>query len=451
MSPPGRSSEASPGAVALPPPGAGSHPRRPGVGSAAGERGPSRLQEIRARGRVRGTLALLGPAFVAAIAYVDPGNFATNVAGGARFGYLLLWVVLAANLMAMLIQNLSAKIGIATGRNLPELCREHFPAPVSWALWLQAELIAMATDLAEFIGAAIALNLLFGVPLFAAGLITAAVAFAILSLQRRGYRRFELVIGGALGVILLGFLYDALRIGADAGAVARGFIPGFAGTGSVLLATGILGATVMPHVIYLHSALTQRRVPARDDDERRRLLRFQRLDVTIAMGVAGVINLSMLIIAASLFHASGRTGVETIEGAHAGFRALIGPGAALAFALALLASGFASSSVGTYAGQVVMQGFIRRTIPLVLRRLATMTPALVVLALGLDPTRSLVLSQVVLSFGIPFALVPLVLLTRRADVMGALVNRRATTLVAAVVAALIIALNLFLLGQILLG
>jgi manganese transport protein len=394
---------------------------------------------------VRGRLALLGPAFVACVAYVDPGNFATNIAGGADYGYLLLWVLLAANLMGMLIQNLSAKIGTATGRNLPELCREHFPRPVSWGLWVQAEIIAMATDLAEFIGAAIALNLLFGIPLFPAGILTGIVAFGILGLQSRGYRRFELVIAGLLGVILLGFLYDTLRIGADAGDVAGGFIPGFAGTDSILLATGILGATVMPHVIYLHSALMQNRIPARDDAEKRELLRFQRIDVTLAMGIAGVINLSMLIIAASLFHGSGLVDVDSIEGAHAGFGDLVGSGAALAFALALLASGFASSSVGTYAGQVVMQGFIARTIPLALRRLVTMTPALVVLALGLDPSRSLVLSQVTLSFGIPFALVPLVLLTRRKDIMGALVNRRMTTIVASVVAAMIIALNAFLL------
>jgi manganese transport protein len=402
------------------------------------------LEGIRARGRIRGTLPLLGPAFVAAIAYVDPGNFATNIAGGSKFGYLLLWVILAANLMAMLIQNLSGKVGIATGRNLPELCREHFARPVTWGLWVQAELIAMATDMAEFIGAAIALNLLFGVPLFAAGVITAIVAFGILGLQSRGYRRFEMVIIGLLGVILLGFLYDTLRIGADAGQVARGFIPSFSGTESILLATGILGATVMPHVIYLHSALTQNRIPTRDSGERRRLLRFQRIDVVIAMGIAGAINLSMLIIAASLFHGSGLN-VDSIEGAYSGFGDLVGGEAALAFALALLASGLASSSVGTQAGQVVMQGFIHRTIPLVLRRLVTMTPALIVLAIGLDPSRALVLSQVVLSFGIPFALVPLVMLTRRRDVMGPLVNRAVTTVAASVVAALIIALNGFLL------
>jgi manganese transport protein len=414
-------------------------------------RAPSALQQLRSRGRLRETLAILGPAFVACIAYVDPGNFATNIAGGAKYGYLLLWVLLSANLMAMLIQNLSAKIGIATGRNLPELCREHFPRPVSWGLWVQAELIAMATDLAEFVGAAIALNLLFGVPLFHAGIITAVVAFAILGMQSKGYRRFEVVVAGLLGVIILGFLYDTLRIGFDAGAAAKGFIPAFQGTDSILLATGILGATVMPHVIYLHSALTQNRIPPRDDAERRRLLRFQRIDVSVAMGMAGLVNMSMLVIAASLFHDNGLTGLDSIEEAHQQFGAMVGSGAALAFALALLASGLASSSVGTYAGQVVMQGFIARTIPLVLRRLVTMLPALIVLAVGLDPSRSLVISQVVLSFGIPFALVPLVLLTRKREVMGALVNRRVTTVVASIVAALIIALNLFLLADTLLG
>jgi manganese transport protein len=408
---------------------------------------PSDLQRLRARGRLRGTLALLGPAFVACVAYVDPGNFATNIAAGAKHGYLLLWVLLSANLMAMLIQYLSAKVGIATGRNLPELCRLHFPRPVSWGLWVQAELIAMATDLAEFVGAAIALNLLFGVPLFSAGVITAIVAFALLGLQARGHRRFEVAIAGLIGIILLGFLYDTLRIGFDAGAAAKGFVPSFAGKESVLLATGMLGATVMPHVIYLHSALTQNRVAPRDDHERHALLRFQRLDVIIAMGLAGVVNMAMLVTAASLFHGTGHSGIDTIEGAHSAFHTLASPGAALAFALALLASGLASSSVGTYAGQVVMQGFVARTIPLALRRGVTMTPALIVLGVGLDPSRSLVLSQVVLSFGIPFALVPLVLMTRRAEVMGALVNRRATTSVATVVAGLIIALNAFLLWQ----
>jgi manganese transport protein len=405
----------------------------------------SPLREIRGRGRVKGVVAMLGPAFVAAVAYIDPGNFATNIAGGAKYGYMLLWVIVAANLMAMLVQYLSAKTGIATGRNLPELCRERFPRPVTWGLWIQAEAIAIATDLAEFVGAAIALNLLFGVPPFAAGLITAAVAFAILGLQTRGYRRFELAIAGFLGIVCLGFLYDLSFTGVDGAEFAAGLIPGFAGTDSILLAVGILGATVMPHVVYLHSALTQSRVKPENDDERRELMRFQRADVMIAMGLAGVINLTMLVVAAQLFHDSGHTSIDSIEGAHAGLNTLLGGGAALAFAVALLASGLSSSSVGTFAGQVVMQGFINFRIPLFLRRAITMTPALIVLALGLDPSSTLVISQVVLSFGIPFALVPMILLTRRKDVMGELVNRSYTTVVAAIVATMIIALNVFLL------
>jgi manganese transport protein len=419
----------------------------PTAGAEAAVAAPSPLQTVLARGRLSGRLMLLGPAFVAAVAYVDPGNFATNISGGAKYGYLLLWVILSANLMAMLIQNLSAKVGIATGRNLPEICRERFRTPVVWGLWVQAELIAMATDLAEFVGAAIALNLLFGVPLFAAGVITAVVAFAILGLQKRGYRTFELVIVALLSVILFGFLYQTLVAHPVTSSVLDGMVPHFAGSGSILLATGILGATVMPHVIYLHSALTQDRIRPRDAAEKQKLLRFQRIDVLMAMGIAGIVNMSMLIVAATLFHNSPLANVDTIEGAHAGFKELVGPGAAIAFGLALLASGFASSSVGTYAGQVVMQGFIGRRIPLATRRLITMTPALIVLALGLDPTQSLVISQVVLSFGIPFALVPLVLLTSKREVMGELVNRRSTTVAASVVAALIIGLNVFLLWQ----
>jgi manganese transport protein len=412
----------------------------PGAAAAA-----SPLQQLRDRGRVRGAVALLGPAFVAAVAYIDPGNFATNISGGAKYGYLLVWVIVLANLMAMLVQYLSAKTGIATGRNLPELAREHFPRPVVWGLWVQAEIVAIATDLAEFVGAAIALNLLFGLSPLTSGLITAVVAFGILALQQRGYRRFELAIAGLLAIVCLGFLVDLAQVDVDRGALAAGLIPGLQGTDSLLLAVGILGATVMPHVVYLHSALTQDRVRAADDRERRSLLRFQRADVVLAMGLAGVINLTMLVVAAALFHDSGRTGVDTIEGAHAGFEQLLGGGAALAFGVALLASGLSSSSVGTYAGQVVMQGFIRRRIPLFLRRALTMAPSLIVLAIGTDTTTTLVISQVVLSFGIPFALVPMIVLTRRRDIMGALVNRTATTAVAFVVASIVICLNGFLL------
>jgi manganese transport protein len=390
-------------------------------------------------------VALLGPAFVAAVAYIDPGNFATNFAAGARFGYTLAWVVVAANLMAMLVQYLSAKIGVATGRDLPELCRDQLPRAVSGGLWVQAELIAMATDLAEFIGAAVGLNLIFGVRLLPAGLITAVVAFGILALQQRGYRRFELAICGLLGIVFLGFAYDLVAVGTDPGAIASGLVPSLPG-GSLLLVAGIIGATVMPHVVYLHSALTKSRVHCRDDAERLELMRFQRLDVLIALGAAGLINLAMLFVAAALFsHSGGYAGADSLQAAHFQLGRLVGGGAALAFAVALLASGLSSSSVGTYAGQVVMQGFIGRRIPLYIRRGLTMLPALIVLGLGLPTTGSLVISQVVLSFGIPFALVPLVLVTRRADIMGVLVNRRMTTLVTSGIAALIIALNAYLL------
>lgn len=408
---------------------------------------PPSLDQLRSRRRLARTSALLGPAFVAAVAYVDPGNFATNIESGARFGYTLVWVVVAANLMAMLVQYLSAKTGVATGKNLPELCRDHLPRPVSRFLWVQAEAIAMATDLAEFVGAAVGLNLLFGIPLFPAGLITAVVAFAVLALEQRGYRRFELAIIALLGLVLLGFAYDLAAVGGEPAAVAGGLVPRFEGSESVLLAVGILGATVMPHVVYLHSALTQGRILPRDDEERRMLLRYQRIDVVVAMGIAGAINLTMLVVAASLFNRIGETGVDSIEAAHAGLAELVGGGAALAFAVALLASGLSSSSVGTYAGQVVMQGFIRRRIPLFVRRAVTMAPALVVLALGLPTTSTLVISQVVLSFGIPFALVPLIAFTRRRDIMGPLVNRTLTTAAACVVAAIIIALNVYLLAS----
>jgi manganese transport protein len=397
----------------------------------------------------RGRLLLLGPAFVAAIAYVDPGNFATNFSAGASYGYLLVWVIVAANLMAMVIQALSAKLGLATGQNLCEVSRQEFPRPVVWGLWAQAELVAMATDLAEVLGGAIALNLLFGLPLLEGGLITGLVAFVLLSLHTRGYRRFELAVGGLFAVIVIGFFVNLGRVDVDASAAVSGLVPGFAGTDSVLLATGILGATVMPHVIYLHSALTQDRTRGAGAPTRL-LLRYQRIDVGLAMGLAGLVNLSMLLIAAALFHGTGAEGADTLAGVHSGLSAVDGT-AALAFALALLASGFASSGVGTLAGQVVLQGYLRRRIPLLLRRALTLAPALAVLAIGVDPTRALVLSQVVLSFGIPFALVPLVLLTRRRDVMGDLVNRPVTTLAASVVAAVIIALNAFLLFQVITG
>lgn len=392
----------------------------------------------------RRTLAMFGPAFVAAVAYVDPGNFATNITAGARFGYRLVWVIVLANLMAMLVQYLSAKLGVATGRDLPELCRERLPRPVARGLWVQAELVAMATDLAEFVGAAVGLNLLFGVPLPAAGLITAVVAFGILALDRRGYRKFELAIMALFAVVFLGFAYDLVLVGADPVGVAAGLVPGFAGSDSVLLAVGIIGATVMPHVVYLHSALTKTPEHRGDNAARREILRAQRFDVVIALGTASVVNVIMLVLAASLAHARGVGDADPLFLAHADLGRMVGGGAAIAFAVALLASGLSSSSVGTYAGQVVMRGFIRRSLPVYLRRCVTMLPALIVLALRLPTTSSLILSQVVLSFGIPFALIPLLLLTRRADVMGPFVNRPLTTALAACCAGLIIVLNVYL-------
>jgi manganese transport protein len=390
----------------------------------------------------------LGPAFIASVAYIDPGNFATNIAGGARFGYLLLWVVLAANLIAMLVQTQSAKLGIATGRNLAELCRERFSRRASIGLWLQAELVSMATDVAEVVGAALGLNLLFGVPLFAAGIIAGAGAFAILALQQMGYRRLEAGISVLVGVVVASFVYELFDARPQASEIGRHLVvPGFAGTESVLLATGIIGATVMPHVVYLHSALTQRRIVGRDAAERKRILGFEKVDVVIALSLAGLVNLSMMIVAAALFHSSGLTGVDSIDGAFGALKTLVSNRAAAVFGIALLASGFASSSVGTLAGQVVMQGFIRRRIPLFLRRAITLAPALVVLALGVDPTDALVGSQVVLSFGIPFALVPLLIIASRRELMGDLVNPPWLTALAGVLAALIIALNVFLLWQ----
>jgi manganese transport protein len=407
----------------------------------------SPLEQLLAKGRLRATLAMLGPAFVASIAYVDPGNFATNLQGGAKYGYLLLWVVLLANLIAMLIQYLSAKLGVVTGHSLPENIRGHWSRPVSWGMWIQAEIMAMSTDIAEFLGAALGLNLLFGVPMLVAGLITGVIAFAILELQNRGFRRFELAITALLAIIFLGFLYETLRIGPSSHEALGGLLPGLDGSGSLYLAVGIIGATVMPHVIYLHSALTQARMPVRNEQERARVLKFERLDVIIALGLAGIVNMAMLAVAAKLFHTPGLSGLSTIPAAHAEFGRLVGGGAALAFAVALLASGASSSSVGTYAGQIVMAGFINVRIPVMVRRALTMIPALVVLAVGMNPTDALVLSQVVLSFGIPLALVPLVILTCRRSVMGAHVNRPLTTVLAWSCATLITGLNLFLLYQ----
>ncbi len=352
----------------------------------------------------------------------------------------------------MLVQTQSAKLGIATGKNLAELCRERFSRRTSIGLWLQAEVVAMATDIAEVVGAALGLNLLFGIPLFPAGIIAGAGAFAILALQQMGYRRLEAGITVLVGVVVAAFVYELIDSSPDGGEVAKHlFVPGFAGTESILLATGIIGATVMPHVVYLHSALTQRRIVGRNSAEKKKILGFEKVDVVIALSLAGLVNLSMMIVAAALFNESGLTGVDSIEGAYEGFQQLVSDRAAAIFGIALLASGFASSSVGTMAGQVVMQGFIRRRIPLFFRRAITLAPALAVLAIGINPTDALVGSQVVLSFGIPFALVPLLIIASNREVMGDLVNPRWLSGLAGVLAALIIALNVFLLQQVFFG
>jgi len=411
---------------------------------------PSRVRgqrALRAVGPLR-LLPFLGPAFIASIAYIDPGNFATNIAGGSRYGYTLVWVIVASNLMAMLVQGLSAKLGVATGRNLAEVCRDELPRRVTYGLWVQAELIAIATDLAEFLGAAIGLHLLVGIGLLPAAFVTAVGAFLILGLQRFGFRPFEAAIVGIVMVIGACYVAELFYAHPNLSAVAHhAVVPQFEGSGSVVLAVGILGATVMPHVIWLHSALLQDRIRPENDEQARRLARFTFIDVLIAMTVAGLINVAMLVMAASTFFRSGLHHVESLEAAHRTLVPLLGGASSALFAIALLASGLSSSAIGTLAGQVVMQGFIRRRIPIFVRRLVTMIPAFIVIAAGANPTRTLILSQVILSFGIPFALVPLVRFTSSREVMGILVNKKPTTVAAIGVAGMIIVLNVYLLVQ----
>ena len=401
------------------------------------------------KGPLARLLPFMGPAFIASVAYMDPGNFATNIQGGAKFGYMLLWVIVASNLMAMLIQVLAAKLGIATGLNLAEQCRNHFPRPLVLLMWVVMEIVAMATDLAEFLGAAVGFNLLFGMPLLTAGFVTAFVTFLILGLERYGFRPVEAVISVLVGIVAVSYLVETLLDRPEWNKVLyHAVVPQFSGTESVLLATGILGATVMPHAIYLHSALTQGRIVVREPLQMHRLFRYELVDVLVAMGLASLINMAMLIMAASTFYQHGLTEVGTLEEAHRTLEPLLGSTARHVFAVSLLASGLSSSAVGTMAGQVIMQGFLKTKISIWLRRLVTIIPSLVVIAIGLDPTRTLVISQVVLSFGLPFAIIPLVIFTSRKTVMGTLVNRPATTLAACVVAGLIVALNLYLLYQI---
>jgi manganese transport protein len=393
-------------------------------------------------------LPFLGPAFIASVAYVDPGNFATNIQGGAQFGYELLWVILGSNLMAMLLQALSAKLGIASGKNLAEQCRENFSRPVVWTMWVLMELVAMATDLAEFLGAALALNLLFGMPLLLAGILTAVITFLILGLERYGFRPLEAVITGFLAIVAISYVVEIFLVRPQWGVIAYNtFTPHFTNSESVLLGAGILGATVMPHAIFLHSALTQGRVVVRNPKQQVRLFHFEIIDVVTAMVIASSVNAAMLITAAATFFRSGATSVGTIEQAYRTLQPLLGRAAGIVFGISLLASGLSSSSVGTMAGQVIMQGFLHFHIPPWIRRLVTIIPSLLVIALHFDPTRTLVISQVILSFGLPFTVIPLVMFTNRKDIMGVLVNRRFTTILACLAAAIIVSLNIYLLYQ----
>jgi manganese transport protein len=397
-------------------------------------------------------LPFLGPAFIASVAYIDPGNFATNIQSGAQFNYTLLWVIVASNLMAMLIQATSAKLGIATGKNLAEVCRDQYPRPLVLFMWVAMEIVAISTDLAEFIGAALGFNLLFGVPLWLAGLITGAVSFLILELQKFGIRPLEAIIGGLVSVVAVSYLIETVLdrpVWNDV--LYHAFVPQFQGSESVLLAVGILGATVMPHAIFLHSHLTQNRIKAADRRAKRLLYRFELVDVVIAMGIAGLVNAAMLIMAAATFYSHGMKDVASIEQAYQTLQPLLGAAAGWIFAVSLLASGLSSASVGTMAGQVIMQGFLQRKIPAWLRRLVTMIPSMVVLSIGLDPTRTLVISQVVLSFGLPLAVTPLWMFARRRDLMGDLANTRITSVVLGILLFLIVALNGYLLFGILSG
>jgi manganese transport protein len=404
------------------------------------------------RGCAGRLLPFLGPAFVASVAYVDPGNFATNIQAGARFGYMLIWVIVASNLMAMLVQTLSAKLGIATGSNLAEVCRDRLPRWMVWMMWVLAELVAMATDLAEFLGAAVGLQLLFHIPLLWGGIITAFATFVILGLEHRGFRPLEAVIAVMVGVIALCYVAETLLGRPDWGAIGRATVmPRFDGPESVVLASGILGATVMPHVIFLHSALTQGRIVTRHPDLLKRLVRFEIADIVMAMGLAGFVNAAMLIMAASTFHAQGLSGVATIEEAHRTLTPLLGPLSSAFFGVSLLAAGLSSSAVGTMAGQVIMQGFLKHKVPLWIRRGVTMAPSIAVMAMGLDPTQVLIASQVVLSFGVPFALAPLVLFTSNRSLMGVLVNGKATTVAAWAVTAVIVSLNLYIIYKVVTG
>jgi manganese transport protein len=396
---------------------------------------------------VRAYLAFAGPAVIASIAYMDPGNFATNIQAGAKYGYGLLWVVLLANLIAMLFQALSAKLGIVTGRNLAEMCREHFPRPIVWAMWVVSEIAAMATDLAEFLGGAIGLSLLFHMPLLAGMAVTAVVTYGILMFEGFGFRPLELIIGSLVSLISLCYLVEMFIVPVDwASAAVHTIVPQIADPGALLLAVGIIGATVMPHAVYLHSGLTQARMPVRNDDERRKLLHFSNQEVIVALAVAGLVNMAMVMMASSAFHA-GHPEVAEIETAYHTLTPLLGIGAASVFLVSLIASGISSSTVGTMAGQMVMQGFVAFRIPIWVRRLVTILPAFIIIALGVNATKALVISQVVLSIALPLPMISLLIFTGRVDIMGAFANRKATQRAAIIGTTAVLLLNIFLIVQ----
>ena len=399
------------------------------------------------RGGMRAYLAFAGPAVIASIAYMDPGNFATNIQAGAKYGYSLLWVVLAANLIAMLFQALSAKLGIVTGRNLAEMCREHFPRPVVWAMWVVSEIAAMATDLAEFLGGAIGLSLLFQMPLFAGMAVTAAVTYGVLMFEGFGFRPIELIIGAMVSINALCYVVELFIAPVDwAAAAVHTLLPQIPDAAALLLSVGIIGATVMPHAVYLHSGLTQARMPVHNDGERRKVLRFSNQEVIVALTVAGLVNIAMVMMASGAFHA-GHTDVAEIETAYHTLTPLLGAGAAAVFLVSLIASGISSSTVGTMAGQMIMQGFIRFKVPILVRRLVTMLPAFVVVALGANATNSLVISQVVLSIALPLPMISLLIFTSRRDIMGQFVNSRLTSVAALAGTMVVLLLNIFLILQ----
>jgi manganese transport protein len=399
------------------------------------------------RGGLRAYLAFGGPAVIVSIAYVDPGNFATNIQAGAKYGYGLLWVVLLANLIAMLFQALSAKLGIVTGRNLAEMCRQQFPQPVVWAMWMVSEIAAMATDLAEFLGGAIGLSLLFQMPLFAGMIVTGIVTYGLLLFERFGFRPIELIIGSMVSVIALCYLAEVFIAPVDwISAAIHTVTPQIADAEALLLTVGIIGATVMPHAVYLHSGLTQGRMPVRNDAERRKVLRFSNREVIVALAVAGLVNMAMVIMASAAFHA-GHPDVAEIGTAYHTLTPLLGAGAAGVFLLSLIASGISSSTVGTMAGQMIMQGFVGFRIPIWVRRLVTMVPAFVVVAMGVNPTKALVISQVVLSIALPLPMISLLMFTRRPEIMGEFANSKLTQAAAVVGTAIVLLLNIVLIVQ----